>query len=289
MLKKSLNYLLACIRIRTRNKYPNIHLPASEAKIVQIQDGCRAYLRPSFSDTARFHEYANSLYVPDNALTKQVQRIMPNAIIDIGANIGLSSLSLAKAFPSTKVIVGVEAEKQNFLMLEKNYALWNDASCPETEGCRIFYPVYAVAGEAPGVYESTDGVSHLPGGTSVSGTFSFLSNLSREAIEGDAQIGKASFIEHASQITSLPELIDMHLPEIPRIIVKIDIEGGEEYLFAPDTSWLKQTVLLSVEVHDRMGATHSSQNLLKRLVRYDFAIVPSEDILHCYNRQLLGL
>jgi FkbM family methyltransferase len=289
MIKKAFNHMLARVFARTCCKFPNLHLPASKARIIQLQDGCSAFLRPSFSDSARFSEYVDSLYVPKNAFTQQVQSMKPNAIIDIGANIGLSSLSLARAFPSAKVVVGVEAEKQNFLMLEKNYALWNTADRPAAGGSHIYCPVYAIAGAAPGVYASTDGVSRLPGGTSASGTFSFSSDLSRDVKEGNARNDKQSLIEHSRKITSISELLEMHLTEVPCVIVKVDIEGGEEYLFSADTSWLKQTVLLTVEIHDCMGATRSSRNLLKRLVQYDFSIVPSEDILHCYNRQILDL
>jgi hypothetical protein len=72
-----------------------------------------------------------------------------------------------------------------------------------------------------------------------------------------------------------------------RVILKVDIEGGEEELFSENTDWLKDIAFLTIEIHDRFGRVNLSRALLKCLAKYDFAIYPCDDILHCYNRRIL--
>jgi hypothetical protein len=274
---------------RTHGGFPNVHLPASQSRITTLEGGVRAFLRPSFSDTARSCEYAESIYVPEIELTRQVKTLMPDAIIDVGANIGLSSRALVDAFPSARVVIGIEAEKENYLVLEKNYRLWESAMVTASSHERMYRAIYAIASASAGAYDSARGISRLPGGTSASGIFSFLGGLDSGINQRDAELGEIALIQHSNSRTCVSDILKNYPTRAMRVVVKVDIEGGEEDLFSGNTDWLEQTVFLTVEVHDRMGAPRSSKNLLRNLVCHDFAIVPSEDILHCYNRKLLGI
>ena len=51
------------------------------------------------------------------------------------------------------------------------------------------------------------------------------------------------------------------------VIVKIDIEGGEEQLMASNTNWLKDCSLMAIEIHDRCHPAmyNSSTNVINAL------------------------
>ena len=55
-----------------------------------------------------------------------MEKFKPTTLIDIGANIGLSSLNLIGKFSSLKHIIAIEAEKENFSILENNFRLWKN-------------------------------------------------------------------------------------------------------------------------------------------------------------------
>jgi len=259
---------------KRQNRSPeteNHHLNADSCTIQQLDSGEYAYLRPSFSDCARANEYKEAIYIPECDLTSILSQYAPTLAVDIGANIGLSSLSMSKFFPSIKKVIAIEAEKENYLVLCKNFNLWSN--CQEV----IFEAIYGIAStsETLEAYQA----KKLPGGLSASGTFMFekksLGNNSTPEVE--INFGPPINISEAISKISSNE----------RIIMKVDIEGGEEELFEGDASWMQRIAFITVEVHDRFGKLESSKNLIANLVKYDFAIYPCEDILHCYNRCLL--
>lgn len=45
---------------------------------------------------------------------------------------------------------------------------------------------------------------------------------------------------------------------------------------------------MTLEIHDRFSPDlfESSKNVIKVLNEYNFAIVPNEDILYCYSREI---
>lgn len=207
----------------------------------------------------------------------------PEILIDIGANIGLSSYSLLKSFPSVKYLVGVEADLYNYQMLCKNYAVFS-----EKFGNVSFLPLYAIAS----CDHSNMLMSKLNGGVSSSGTFKFTPSTS-----------PLSSSIHNEIITSYQKPICITVPEILEnlsseyqfcaqekfIACKIDIEGGEEFLLSNNTQWLKNVIYLTAEIHDRFSidTVNSSKHLINCILKYNFAISPEEDVLMCYNRNLI--
>ena len=192
----------------------------------------------------------------------------------MGANIGLSSLSLSKEFSSLKKVIAIEAEAKNFGLLKANFNLWS-LSYPNIDWVAL--NAVATFSEDAQI-QKTQGLFDVKKGHSVSGTFKYA--LADESLNDE---------QNFERIVSLKSIIDS-IPEGQRIVAKIDIEGGEEHLFKADTEWLKRCCFLTCEVHDGCHPimVNSSSNMIKALVEHDFAIVPSHNVLHCYNRNMIG-
>lgn len=264
----------------------NLHMAATSAQKYKLSSGLTVYKRPSFSDHARVHEFETSIYSVDADLFDKVKFLNPQLLVDIGANIGLSSLALATQFPSVVSVVGVEAERENYLVLEQNYKLWEE-TLPHLNGYSksiTFSPVYAIA--TSNNVNQTFSIGKLPGGLSASGTFTFSQT---QDIHDQSSVPENSQVQFSNDTVSLNSIFDNHLDSGHYAVVKVDIEGGESELFSDTASWLSKTVFMTAEIHDCMGVPNSSRNLLNKLAQYDFAIIPREDVLHCFNRKLLGI
>ncbi|MDB2504008.1 FkbM family methyltransferase [Gammaproteobacteria bacterium] len=197
----------------------------------------------------------------------------PTILIDIGANIGLSSLSLIEEFNSLKKVIAIEAEEENFGVLQSNFRLWSKRF-PNL----LLEPMHAVAtsdGDAK-MTEQTS-LAELTGNNSASGTFRF------EADSTDKPLNS-----RVLSSISIQDLFDSFGPN-ESIIVKIDIEGGEEYLMRQNTDWVRAASFITMEIHDHFHPVmlNSSKNMIKILADANFAIKPSDDVLHCYNRDKL--
>ena len=272
---------------------PNTHMEAKDSVLNDLGGGYSCYLRPSFSDFARKSEFELNIYAPSNPFTQKVKDICPNVLIDIGSNIGLSSLSLSKTFPSLKTIVGVEAEKENFEILRMNYDLWQSKRNRADDALIQYVPVYAIASCVSGRRSENFISSRLSGGVSASGTFRFIPGQFEESPCGNSREDELETVnvEFSPDQVSVDEIFRNQVEDCEKstAVVKVDIEGGEEELFMGECEWLSKTAFLTVEIHDVMGCPNSSRALLKRLSEHDFALLPENDVLHCYNREILGL
>ena len=256
------------------NSYPNVHLTSESLVLKNIPfSKNKVYIRPSRSDISRIYEYINGIYFKNSFLHMSVIKVQPKILLDIGANIGLSSLSLLSEFKSIKKIIGIEAEISNWEVLKRNYELWSK-EFPEIE----FVPVHGIASSSNTNHFSKS--SLFDDGTldfSASGTFMFQPfNKSKD--NGNAVEEKVILIN---------DLITSELSN-EKIVCKIDIEGGEEFLFDGNTEWLANVSFLTIEVHDMFNKKliNSSRGLINIIHKYDFAIVPDNDILHCYSRKI---
>lgn len=252
----------------------NIHLDETSAKLHKVPfTNMKIFLRPTESDMGRVNEFVDSIYFQRNYLHAKVLSKKPTVLIDIGANIGSSSISLKKEFPSLKKIIAIEAEAGNFGVLKKNFELWG-AEFPDVE----FLPVHAVASASSNdKIVELDTLNDLTGMNSASGTFRFAPSEAGEANEG------------VSAALGLNELMKQ-IGTDHVVICKLDIEGGEETLLKRNTEWLSRIAFLTAEVHDRFHEElmNSSKSLVKVLYDHDFAIVPEKDVLHCFSRKLLS-
>lgn len=142
----------------------------------------------------------------------------PRTIIDAGANVGYFSLVMARAFPEA-VILAIEPEARNFEILSRNAAPYPNikpiraALWPRSESVRITNP---------------DAASDL---------FK-VESRSSNAVDPTGEIPGLT----------VDELLDTH--GITTLdLLKVDIEGGEKYLFAENIGWLSRVDQLLIEVH----------------------------------------
>lgn len=189
---------------------------------------------------------------------KSVDR--PSLIVDAGANIGASVAYFSKSFPGS-LVFSVEPDLMNWHLLEINsFHLGN---------------VYNFNGAIADVDGDIDLVD--PGRSD----WGFMT---AEAASGGAQtvrtvksISPGSILSHPFASRAEP------------LILKIDIEGGEEALFRGDVSWLNKFPLVIIELHDWMlPFSGSSRNFLKAVVQFDFDLVHRGENIFLFNRALLG-
>lgn len=132
-------------------------------------------------------------------------------LLDLGANIGMASLWLAKSYSFTKVIA-VEPDPNNAALVRQNLEL-NGIACQVLE---------AAIGPKEGVARFE---------------FSEFSNLGRVSENG-------SLVPMISVGTIIQKF------GITRFaLIKIDIEGGEQELFDGPTEWLARTDAIIIEFH----------------------------------------
>lgn len=137
--------------------------------------------------------------------------VSPGVLLDLGANIGLTSLWLSKNYAFTEVIA-VEPDPSNAALVRQNFDL------NEISGQILKMAV---------------------GPTEMSARFelSDCSNLGRLSDKG-------SFV----QVVSVGGIIQQFAVK-KFSLVKIDIEGGEEGLFHGPTEWLSITDAIIIEFH----------------------------------------
>lgn len=136
--------------------------------------------------------------------------MQPRAIVDLGANIGLTSLYYEAKYPGVS-IVAVEADPQNAALARRNLALLSAQV------------VEAAIAAHPG---------------KISFKSSASSNLGHIDTTGDLDV----------VAVTMDEVLDL-LSGGRADLVKIDIEGGEEGLFSANCSWLDRVDAIIIEMH----------------------------------------
>lgn len=176
----------------------------------------------------------------------------PKIIIDLGANIGLSSIFFLNKFPESKVIA-VEPEKSNYEMLVKNISNYSNA---------ILYN--------KGIWNKNATLKIKDNGNGKWGFSVF------EVLEKD---------ENTIDAISISEIIKQN--NIKQIdILKIDIEGAEIELFSENFDmWLSITKLIIIELHDWMREGCARQ-FFKTIVKYNFELSHKGENLICYIKNI---
>lgn len=254
-------------RIDDKGNYPNTHMPASEGVLETLPDEIsKAFVRPSYSDRARVEEFVKSIYVTDCYLHERLKAGKPRTIVDVGANIGLSALSLLNEFPTVCHVIGIEAEAENAAMLKRNFDLWQSMF----ENVR-FEAIHAIATGEKGRSFAMSRLGEDNATTTASGTFRFTPIADQAGTSRDPAVESVTLHDLMASLDG-------------PIICKMDIEGGEQFIFDADSSWLAKVEFFTAEVHDRFGPEfiNSSAGMIRALG--DFAIVPQRDVLHCYRR-----
>ena len=169
------------------------------------------YLRAGASDRSVFDQIF---------IAEELRSVLPErarVIVDAGANIGLTSVYLARKFRDATV-VALEVEQGNFELLLRNIAPYRNI-LPRLNGlwaCRARLRI-TNPNDEPWAFQVVEARENEP-----------------STIDG---IGVEDLIEEFGPID----------------LLKIDIEGGEVDLFTRSgTDWLGKVGTLAVELHDRM-------------------------------------
>jgi FkbM family methyltransferase len=132
-------------------------------------------------------------------------------LLDLGANIGLTSLWMAKRYPF-KRIIAVEPEPRNAALIRRNFEL------------------NGIKGE---VLEAAVGARD---------------GAARFQVHRNSNQGKLSESGVPVAMVSVNSILERFaLPQLD--LVKIDIEGGEQELFRGLTAWLDRTKAIIIEFH----------------------------------------
>jgi len=174
-------------------------------------------------------------------------------IVDAGANIGASALYFSLNYPGA-LVYAIEPDKNNCELAKLNCRDRNIRVFEGAIGCRDGEMFLHDPGEGDW------GFRVLPTGT-----------------EAVPVISPTTFLGEPPMCDCVP------------LICKIDIEGGEEYLFSDQVEWINRFPLIIVELHDWMlPFSGSSRNFIHTIAQYEFDLVYKGENLFCFNRALLG-
>ena len=178
-------------------------------------------------------------------------------IIDCGGNIGLSAIWFAEQFPKATIYC-IEPEQSNFLMLQRNVQRFDGR-------------VVAVKG----------GIWSEPGTLDIvnpdSGPSAFR-----------VQLQDKPSTENTIRCYTINELLSEANTTEP-LIVKIDIEGAQADLFSKNTSWVRSSNLIILELDDwQLPWQGTSRNFFKCLSSHPFDYLLGGESIFCFNDKAAG-
>ncbi len=172
-------------------------------------------------------------------------------IIDAGANIGGATVYLDAIFPDC-AIVAIEPEPGNCELSRLN--------CSHTD----FRLIEAALGQRS--------------------TSLYLHDLGRS--DWGFQVRMVG--EHPVTVVTMSDVLKQHCVDATPFILKVDIEGAEQMLFAEETDWLDRFALVVIELHDWMQPGDAvSCGFYREISRYDFDILQRGENTFCFNNRLL--
>ena len=216
------------------------------------------WLRPGTSDVAVFEQIFlrggldGSRHPQHQAVVERARVLGRNAVIvDGGANIGLSSVWLANAFPDA-TIFAVEPDPANVVMLRRNVAAYPN-----------IVPVEAALWDRPAVLGIVNGDAE-------SWAFRVGERASASVTRSVAAVG----------INELVARVDAG----ELLIAKLVIQGAERAVFRSNLDWLSHTGLVIFMPNDWAdpwsGAGRTAVSALSRLA---FDWVVKDQCLFCYR------
>lgn len=171
-------------------------------------------------------------------------------IIDCGGNIGLATVWLATLFPEAVVYV-VEPDDANFEILRMNTACFGDRVVPLKGG------VWHESGELRIVNPD-------------SGSAAF-------------RVAAGAGSRDSIRAYTIDEICGLAGAEFP-MIVKIDIEGAQANLFKGNTSWVRKTHLITLELDDWLLPWQgTSRQFFSCMSQYAFDYLISGESIFCFR------
>ena len=203
------------------------YIPQREDKMrnrerqVKLRNGVRVRYRLNRGDIQSIREvWLEGAYRLPFPVSKGV-------LVDIGANIGLTSIWLTKEYGFTNIIA-VEPDKENAALVRKNFDL---------NGIRG-----TIMDAAIGPYDGT----------------------AKFQTADESNLGRLSHEGQIVTVISMRSILDrLRLSEVD--LVKIDIEGGEQALLTGPVEWLYQTKAIIAEFHPNVVDYATLTQLLERL------------------------
>lgn len=177
------------------------------------------------------------------------RKIKVESILDLGANIGLSSIYLSAHLSPSKIIA-LEPSKSTFDRLERNL-------------------------------ESTANVKCIQKGVWSRNAFLKADTNFRDGEDWSFRLVETSVKEEAIiEAVGLDDL--MNSEQISQIdLLKIDVEGGEVELFKSNhLPWLQKTKIIALEIHDEFECRIEIE---RKLVEYGFDIFHSGELTIGFN------
>lgn len=168
----------------------------------------------------------------------------PDLVFDLGSNIGVYCRYMRELFPDT-LIIAVEPDKDNFDNLDKFtpdkniYKYWRAIGSGR---------VYRIKGAVNGAHESyiTNGVGY--------------------PIEEEGE--DVTNIDRVDMGTIMPyQLVDLYYREGMKSVMKIDIEGAENFIFVdqPSMDAIKKMDYIVMELH--WAASKYDHDTMKRVIK----------------------
>lgn len=178
--------------------------------------------------------------------------MVPEYVIDCGANIGMFAVWIKSRYPNAKLIC-IEPDPENFEILKKNVSHYKDVICVN---CGIWSKNTLLK-----VYDKYN-----------KGKWGMV-------VEEDLENGSV-------QALSIASLVEQH--NLPRIdLLKIDIETSEKELFSTNyEGWLNNVEVLLIELHDWMEEGCSKpffEAINKSMLDYAFSTKGENVII--YNKK----
>ena len=223
------------------------------------------HLRKRTSDLAAFEQvFLNNDYNlrrlarwdDINALYEKRRNEGTPAILDLGSNAGFAALYFTKNWPEACVLA-VEPDSGNYRAL-----------CDNTKNHNSIEPVHAAVANSNGQVRITN-----PDEAEWAYRTETLQSTSDDAIPAKTV---QTLVDSASNQGKLC---------IP-FIIKIDIEGFEDNLFAQNTDWMNYFPVIIIEPHDWMlPRSGSSHNFLAEIAKGKWDIILLGENLCCISNE----
>lgn len=162
-----------------------------------------------------------------------------SVIVDLGSNIGLSVIDLFFEYPNASIIIGLEMDKGNFEIAQKNVSNFKNIQLLNK------------------AINSTNGIVFYSGVDAQSFKISKNEEINLKSIES---ITMDTVFEKFNL-----EFIDY---------LKIDIEGTENEIICDENSinWLSLTKIINVEIHDHLSNLKYREKIIVKLKSHNFIV-----------------
>jgi FkbM family methyltransferase len=209
-----------------------------------IDDVLALKLKPPYRVPFALRPASNDIYTLDEIFIERVYAGVlesvqhAEVIVDLGANIGLSSIFFLGHYPGSRVIA-LEPDPRNYRILKENlrrFSAVQRAQAVEAAAWQRDGRVRFVPPEQPG---------HVNQGMLVA---------------DETERGKTVFGMAMPSIMSTAATTHVD-------ILKVDIEGGEVGLLAGDTSWLANVKCIAIEFH---GDSRRESNFDELMAKHGF-------------------